>query len=214
MSISELKIKTPLPEDLTFSENGLIPAIIQHAETREVLMLGYMSRESLLKTYKSSKAVFYSRSRDEIWLKGETSGNFLNVVSVHTDCDSDALLVLAMPDGPTCHTGAKSCFFRPQPVAQKPLDFLSELTTVIEERKQKQPDESYVSSLFHKGTDKISQKVGEEAVETVIAAKNDDDGEFIYEASDLLFHLMVLLSDREMSLKTLVSELQNRHGKK
>lgn len=196
---------------LTFDDKGLIPAIIQDATSFRVLMLGYMNEESIKKTMASRKVTFYSRSRNELWTKGETSGNFLHLVEMHYDCDSDALLVFAQPNGPTCHTGNVTCFYRDEVASEHPYSFLKSLQELLQLRKEELPEGSYTTHLFNKGLDKIVQKVGEEAVETVIAAKNEDEGEFIYEASDLLFHLMVLLTEKNLSLDTLIVELQKRH---
>lgn len=196
---------------LKYDEKGLIPAIIQDATTLRVLMLGYMNEESLQQTKDSGNVTFFSRSRNELWVKGETSGNFLKLVNLHYDCDSDALLVLAHPIGPTCHTGELTCFYRDEKAPEVPYAFLKSLQDLLVKRKDELPEGSYTTSLFKKGLDKIAQKVGEEAVETVIASKNVDDGEFIYEASDLLFHLMVLLTERNMTLDTLIDELKKRH---
>ena len=201
-------------QDLTYDQNGLIPAIVQDAVTLRVLMLGYMNEESIEKTQASGLITFFSRSRHQLWTKGETSGNTLTLVSMHYDCDSDALLVVATPKGPTCHTGNTSCFYRDEHAPATNLHFLDELQSLLQTRKKEMPEGSYTTSLFNKGLDKIAQKVGEEAVETVIASKNDDTHEFIYEASDLLFHLMVLLTERGYSLTDLADELKKRHTKK
>ena len=186
------------------SEGGLIPAVIQDAESHRVLMIGYMNRESYEKTLETKKVTFFSRSRQSIWVKGETSGNFLDVVEISPDCDGDALLIKASPVGPTCHRGTTACF-------DSELGFLTELEAVIESRKSASPETSYVAKLFARGLDRIAQKVGEEAVETVIAAKNSDAAVFESEASDLLFHLMVLLKAKGSSLGSLVRLLKTRH---
>ena len=199
---------------ISFDENGLVPAIVQHAETQQVLMLGYMNADALQQTQESGKVTFWSRSRKALWVKGETSGNTLHLKDIRMDCDEDALLVRALPAGPTCHTGQPSCFYRPELPPEAPLHFLTQLQDLLQSRKQEMPEGSYTTHLFNKGLDKIAQKVGEEAVETVIAAKNEDESEFIYESSDLLFHLMVLLTERGLSLDDLTSELAKRHGKK
>lgn len=199
-------------DNLTFDKNGLIPAIIQDAGNLRVLMLGYMNPESLQKTLESGLVTFYSRSRQKLWTKGETSGNTLKLVSIHKDCDDDTLLITATPNGPTCHTGNISCFYRENTAPAAPGSFLFELQALLRERKESTPEGSYTSSLFQKGLDKIAQKVGEEAVETVIASKNTDEKEFLYEASDLLFHLMVLLTERGNTLEDLISELEKRHS--
>ncbi len=202
-------------EELTFdSVTGLIPAIIQDAISGRVLMMGYMNRESLQKTVDSGLVTFFSRSRNELWVKGETSGNYLRVVSISDDCDSDALLIKARPDGPTCHTGSESCFDAGTSgkLAETGLPFLAYLEAFLQKRKRSMPEGSYTSKMFAKGLDKIAQKVGEEAVETVIAAKNDDDKEFVYEASDLLFHLTLLLVEKEIPFESLIEELRRRHS--
>ena len=198
---------------LKFDNNNLIPAIIQDADSLRVLMLGYMNKEAVDQTQKTKLVTFYSRSRQEIWVKGETSGNYLEFISMRYDCDADALLRSAKPQGPTCHTGKESCFHNPDLAADGKLQFLTQLQNLLIDRKNTMPEGSYTSMLFGKGLDKVAQKVGEEAVETVIAAKNDDIDEFIYEASDLLFHLMMLLTEKGLQLEDLVNELQKRHSK-
>ena len=203
----------PRRSRLNFNKNnGLLPAIIQDVISGKVLMLGYMNEESLKQTISSRKVTFFSRSRNELWTKGETSGNFLHVESVQADCDKDTILILASADGPTCHTGNDTCFFEinDEPKATE-LAFISELEMLLYDRKEKKPEGSYTTKMFAKGLDKIAQKVGEEAVETVIAAKNDDEKEFIYEASDLLFHLTLLCVEKGIPLKNLVDELKYRH---
>ena len=199
-------------EQLDFDKNGgLIPAIIQDSNNYRVLMLGYMNRESLEKTLETGYVTFYSRSREALWTKGETSGNYLEFVDIQSDCDNDTLLVMAKPHGPVCHTGNDACFYEKEFTSD--LGFLSDLEQLLQTRKKELPEGSYTSKLFKKGLDKITQKVGEEAVETVIASKNDDEEEFIYESSDLVFHLMVLLTEKGLSLNDLVRELEKRHGK-
>ncbi len=198
---------------LKFDTNNLIPAVIQDAKTLQVLMLGYMSPETVTQTQETGLVTFYSRSRNEVWIKGETSGNFLELVSMHFDCDSDALVVTANPKGPTCHTGNDTCFHNFNDAPANNISFLNQLQDLLIKRKETMPEGSYTSSLFAKGLDKVAQKVGEEAVETVIAAKNDDDSEFVYEASDLLFHLMLLLTEKGLKLEDLVKELEKRHSK-
>lgn len=188
--------------------DGLIPAIVQDARTGRVLMLGYMNAESLSETKKSGKVTFFSRSKNRLWTKGETSGNYLNVVEVLTDCDGDTILIKANPDGPTCHTGADTCF---NEVNDSSLVFLGHLTKVIEDRRDNPSDNSYTSSLFKKGVNKLSQKVGEEAVEVVIEAMDDNLELLKSESADLLFHLMVLLSSKGLSLKDVVKVLAERH---
>jgi phosphoribosyl-AMP cyclohydrolase / phosphoribosyl-ATP pyrophosphohydrolase len=200
-----------LPDQLKFDNEGLIPAIIQDSITRQVLMLGYMNRESIKKTMDTGYVTFFSRSRQTLWTKGETSGNTLGLETIQIDCDSDALLIFAKPYGPTCHTGNTSCFFKKDLPDIETYDFLIRLENLLRKRKAEMPEDSYTSAMFAKGLDKISQKVGEEAVETVIASKNESADEFISEASDLLFHLMLLMVQKEIPFSALIEELQNRH---
>lgn len=192
-------------------QTGLIPAIIQDAMTLKVLMMGYMNQEAFELTVKTRKVTFWSRSRNEIWVKGETSGNYLNLKSWSLDCDEDTLLIKAVPDGPTCHTGADTCWKESNCVGSG--GFLDYLETVIDERYTDRSEGSYTSSLFDKGVNKIAQKVGEEAVELVIEAKDDNDDLFIGEAADLMYHYLVLLRDRGMGLKDIVKLLKKRHSK-
>lgn len=197
--------------DLDFKKgDGLIPAIIQDNTTGKVLMLGYMNEESLKETETSGKVTFFSRSKNRLWAKGETSGNFLYVKEIIADCDKDTLLIKADPVGPACHTGADTCFNETNSDA---IAFLNHLTQVIEERKNSTPDESYTSSLFAKGVNKVAQKVGEEAVEVVIEAMDDNLDLLKTESADLLFHLMVLLSHKNLTLKDVVAVLEQRHKK-
>jgi phosphoribosyl-ATP pyrophosphohydrolase/phosphoribosyl-AMP cyclohydrolase len=193
---------------------GLVPAIVQHARTGRVLMLGYMNDAALRQTLASGRVVFYSRSRETLWIKGETSGHFLNVVDVSTDCDADALLVLADPVGPTCHKGTESCFADAAAPDSQRLAFLALLENIIANRIADQPDGSYTAKLFAKGPSRIAQKVGEEGVETALAAVTRDDAGLISECADLLFHLLVLLRSRELNLEQVVEELQARHASK
>jgi phosphoribosyl-ATP pyrophosphohydrolase/phosphoribosyl-AMP cyclohydrolase len=186
--------------------NGLIPVIIQHYQTLEVLMLGYMNAEAWELTQKNNRVTFFSRSKNRLWTKGEESGNFLNVKSAHIDCDNDTLLIKVKPQGPTCHTGSRSCFN-----TEYNQNFLFELEQIIRQRYEFPSEESYVNRLRHKGITKIAQKVGEEAVETVIAALRETDKDFINESSDLLFHLFVLLQEKEISLKKIAKNLESRH---
>ncbi len=188
--------------------NGLVPAIIIDAQNNNVLMLGFMNMEALQQTMEKQKVVFFSRSRNRLWLKGETSKNYLNVISISTDCDNDTLMIYAKPDGPTCHTGSYSCFAE---VDKNNIYFLKYLSNLIKERKVKMPEGSYTTSLFKRGADRIIQKVGEEAVETVIAAKNRDRKEIINETSDLIFHLLVMLAEQEIELTEVISNLESRH---
>ncbi len=193
---------------------GLLPAIVQHARTGRVLMLGYMNDAALRATLGGGRVVFYSRSRDTLWTKGETSGNHLNVVDVSTDCDSDAILVLADPIGPTCHKGTESCFADAAPTDAQRLAFLALLENIIAHRIADQPDDSYTAQLYAKGTGRIAQKVGEEGVETALAAVTRDDEGLVSECADLLFHLLVLLKSRDLSLQRVVEELRARHASK
>ena len=184
--------------------DGLVPALVQDAKTHAVLMLGYMDREAIETTETTGNVTFFSRSRQKLWTKGETSGNFLKLVSITADCDYDAILILAAPTGPTCHTGTTTCFGDPE------ADTLSELEAVIAERRANPSETSYVSKLFAKGINKIAQKVGEEAVETIIAAKDDDEQAFKSEAADLLFHFLILLNAKGFSLADITKELRLR----
>ena len=196
---------------LDFSKgNGLIPCIIQDNRTMEVLMLGYMNRESLEITLKTKKVCFYSRSRKKLWTKGETSGNFLNLVSISQDCDNDALLIRAIPEGNTCHLDRKSCF---GDIANADLEWLPLLENIIEDRKLENSNTSYTSSLFKDGLSRIAQKVGEEGVETALASVTNDDN-FIGECADLIFHLLVLLNAKGFRLKDVSKCLRERHNKK
>lgn len=192
--------------------NGLIPAIIQDAESFQVLMLGYMNKEALQKTLDEERVTFFSRSKQRLWTKGETSGNHLDVVDLQKDCDDDTLLIMAKPHGPTCHTGEQSCFYRKDFKPQKNLNFLNNLEELIISRKEQMPKGSYTTSLFEDGIDKIAQKVGEEAVETVIEAKNENHS-LVDEVSDLIYHLLVLLVAKGVPLQTIVQNLEERHGK-
>lgn len=193
--------------DFSKTADGLIPAIIQDNTTKKVLMLGYMNAEALEATKTLGKVTFYSRSKERLWTKGEESGNFLNVVSVHLDCDQDSLLIYANPEGPTCHKGTDSCWGEKN---EDPLAFLNELETIISQRKEANDSDSYVASLFRKGINKIAQKVGEEAVETVIEAKDDNAVLFLDESADLLFHYLILLQAKGYTLKDIVKTLKNR----
>ena len=186
---------------------GLMPVVVQSDADGAVLMVGYMNPAALARTSKTKRVTFYSRSKKRLWTKGESSGHYLNVRSISLDCDSDALLIRAVPDGPTCHTGARSCF-------DAPLDFLKDLDALIADRFKKRPKGSYVSSLIKSGPDRIAQKVGEEAVETVIASKNNNQGAFLGEAADLLFHLMVLLRSRGTSIGDAAQILRTRNTKR
>jgi phosphoribosyl-ATP pyrophosphohydrolase/phosphoribosyl-AMP cyclohydrolase len=193
---------------------GLLPAIVQHARTGRVLMLGYMNDAALRETLAGGRVVFYSRSRETLWTKGETSGHYLNVVDVSTDCDSDAILVLADPIGPTCHKGTESCFADSAPTDAQRLAFLALLENIIANRIADQPEESYTAKLYAKGTGRIAQKVGEEGVETALAAVTRDDEGLVSECADLIFHLLVLLKSRDLDLERVVAELKARHTSK
>ncbi|RUT68774.1 bifunctional phosphoribosyl-AMP cyclohydrolase/phosphoribosyl-ATP diphosphatase HisIE [Flavobacterium cupreum] len=190
------------------SAHGLIPAIIQDSETKNVLMLGYMNEESLQKTIETQKVTFFSRSKQRLWTKGEESGNFLNLVDIKNDCDGDTLLIQAKPVGPTCHTGADTCW---QEDNKENYGFISELEKTIAIRRENADSEkSYVASLFEKGINKIAQKVGEEAVEVVIEAKDDNDDLFLSESADLLFHYLILLQAKGFQLNDVVDVLKKR----
>lgn len=189
--------------------NGLVPAVIQDNNTKTVLMVGFMNEEALKKTEETGRVTFFSRTKNRLWTKGEESGNYLDVVAIHADCDNDTLLIKAIPAGPVCHTGADTCFSEKN--KEQGISFLSYLQDFIDKRKKEMPEGSYTTSLFNKGTSKISQKVGEEAVETIIGAMANDDENFIYEAGDLLYHLIVLLAHKGFRLEDVVRELEKRH---
>ncbi len=190
--------------------NGLVPAIIQDNETQTVLMLGYMNEEAITKTLELGKVTFFSRSKNRLWTKGEESGNFLNLVSVSVDCDGDTLLIKASPVGPVCHTGSDTCFDEINTKSE--IHFLRYLQDFIDQRKEEMPEGSYTTSLFKDGTRKIAQKVGEEAVETIIGAMANDDENFIYESADLVYHLIVLLTHKGFRIEDIASELKRRHS--
>jgi len=191
------------------SENGLVPAIIQDAKTNKVLMLGYMNEKAYTKTVESGKVTFFSRTKSRLWTKGEESGNYLNVVSIKNDCDNDSLLIKVNPVGPTCHKGTDTCWADEN---NQSFGFLSELENVIKGRREAANSEkSYVASLFEKGINKIAQKVGEEAVEIVIEAKDNNDDLFLNEGADLLFHYLILLQAKGYTLKDIVNVLEGRH---
>lgn len=187
---------------------GLLPAIVQDSRSGAVLMLGYMNREALDATRQGGKVTFYSRSKQRLWTKGEGSGNFLAFKSLHVDCDADSILVLAEPQGPTCHLGTPSCFGE----VASPLAFLAELDALVAQRERERPPGSYTTKLFVSGVRRIAQKVGEEGVETALAATTGDDAELLDESADLLFHLIVLLRARSNSLTDVVDRLRSRHG--
>jgi phosphoribosyl-ATP pyrophosphohydrolase/phosphoribosyl-AMP cyclohydrolase len=190
-------------------QTGLIPAIIQDAKTDKVLMLGYMNQEAFEKTQKDGIVTFFSRSKQRLWTKGETSNNFLRVVEITNDCDEDTLLIKVNPDGPTCHTGADTCWNEKNNPGQ--AGWLNHLKAVIRDRKNNPSEKSYTASLFEKGTNKIAQKVGEEAVELVIEAMDSNDDLFKGEAADLLFHYLVLLEQRGIDFDEIIEELRKRH---
>lgn len=195
--------------NIDFSKsNGLVPAIIQDYMTSKVLMLGYMNEEALKKTHETGQVTFFSRTKDRLWTKGEESGNFLNVKSIDIDCDNDTLLIKVIPVGPVCHTGTDTCWGESN---QGDISFLKFLQEFIEVRHAEMPEGSYTTSLFNKGINRMAQKVGEEAVETVIEATNGTEEGFLYEASDLVYHLIVLLRSKGYSLDDIGRELKKRH---
>ncbi len=199
-------------EELKFDEKGLIPAIVVDAVSKEVLTLAYMNKESLKISMEKELTCFYSRSREELWLKGETSGNYQHIVSITADCDMDALTVLVEPEGPACHKGEISCFHNPLFESRERHEFsLNSLMKLIEGRKTEQKEGSYTTYLFQKGIDKILKKVGEECTEVIIAAKAEDKAETIYEISDLAYHVMVLMIEAGISLEDIHKELSSRH---
>ncbi len=216
-------MKIPI-EEIKFDERGLVPAIVQDADTRQVLTLAYMNAESLKRTIETNETWFWSRSRSSLWHKGETSGHTQRVVDILVDCDSDALTILVKPNGPACHTGEQSCFHNELQEAGDSLEkiaheepglgaVLNDLYALIESRKRDKPEGSYTTYLFEQGLDKILKKVGEESSETIIAAKNQDRGAVVKEVSDLLYHLIVLMVERGLTLNEISAELVSR-GKK
>ena len=199
-------------DSLKFDKDGLIPAIVVDSITKQVLTLAYMNRESLTISMEKGLTCFFSRSRQQLWLKGETSGNYQHIVSITADCDNDALVISVEPDGPACHTGTTSCFTLPVWQAEDKQDFsLEALMTLIEGRKTEKKEGSYTTYLFEKGTDKILKKVGEESTEVIIAGKADDKKETIYEIADLTYHLLVLMIQMGISLEDIHRELASRH---
>jgi len=197
---------------LKFDEKGLIPAVIVDSISKKVLTLAYMNRESLEISLEKGLTCFWSRSRQELWLKGETSGNYQNIVSITADCDGDALVVVVDKEGPACHTGEDSCFFEPVFVSEERSEFsLEGLMTMLEGRKREKPEGSYTTYLFEKGIDKILKKVGEESTEVIIAAKAADKRETVYEIADLAYHVMVLMTEMGISLEDVHRELASRH---
>lgn len=213
--MSNQDVKTGLLTDEQISQldwekvDNLMPAIIQHAVSGEVLMLGYMNQEALGVTQSSAKVTFYSRTKERLWTKGETSENYLNVVSITPDCDNDTLLVLVNPVGPTCHKGNNSCFHP----AETDWAFLYQLEELLASRKTADPESSYTAKLYASGTKRIAQKVGEEGVETALAATVNDRFELKNEASDLIYHLLVLLQDQDLNLSAVIENLRQRHKK-
>ena len=196
--------------DIDFEKSGgLVPAIIQDADTKTVLMLGYMNKEAYEKTVATGLVTFYSRSRKCLWTKGETSNNFLHLVDIKVDCDNDTLLVRVHPDGPTCHKGTDTCWGEEN--EKSPLLFLAELSDFIEKRHQEMPEGSYTTSLFRDGLNRMAQKVGEEALELVIEATNGTNDRLIYEGSDMLYHLIVLLTHKGLRIEDMAAELRERH---
>lgn len=189
---------------------GLVPAIIQDADTKTVLMLGYMNQEAYEKTLSTGLVTFYSRSRQCLWTKGETSNNFLHLVDIKVDCDNDTLLVKVHPDGPTCHKGTDTCWGEENEAS--PLLFLTELSNFIEKRHQEMPEGSYTTSLFRDGLNRMAQKVGEEALELVIEATNGTNERLVYEGSDMLYHLIVLLTHKGLRIEDMAAELRERHN--
>ena len=199
-------------EELKFDEKGLIPAIVVDAVTKQVLTLAYMSRESLAISMEKERTCFFSRSRQELWLKGETSGNYQHIVSITADCDKDALVVMVEPEGPACHLGTHSCFTNPVWDSESRQEFSYEgLMKLIAGRKTEKKEGSYTTYLFEKGIDKILKKVGEESTEVIIAGKADDKAETIYEIADLAYHVMVLMTQMGISLEDIHKELASRH---
>ena len=199
-------------DQLKFDEKGLIPAVIVEAGTHRLLMVAYMNRESLKISMETGKTCFWSRSRQELWTKGETSGNYQHIVSITADCDLDTLKVVVEKDGPACHTGAETCFFNPVYQSEEKSDFtLNALMELIRGRKTNPQEGSYTTYLFRKGLDKILKKIGEESTEVIIAAKDNDPKETIYEISDLVYHVMVMMIEQGISLEDIRRELASRH---
>lgn len=202
--------------NLNYDDKGLIPVIVQHAITREVLTLAYMNEESYNKTVETKETWFFSRSRQELWHKGATSGNTQKVVSIRTDCDSDALVVEVLPSGPACHTGEDTCFHKSLEKFDETVGYnvVTSLINTIKERQETMPEGAYTTYLFEKGVDKICKKVGEESAEVIIASKNDDAEELKWEAADLIYHLLVLLQNQKVNFYDLLQVLQKRHEEK
>jgi phosphoribosyl-ATP pyrophosphohydrolase/phosphoribosyl-AMP cyclohydrolase len=202
-------------DNLKFNQDGLIPVITQNYYTGKILMQAYANKEAIEETLKSGYATYFSRSRNALWKKGETSGNYQKIMDIKVDCDEDSIIYLVVEEGPACHTGEESCFYRNLNLEKDfkpvPFEILHKLYEKIQERKETMPEGSYVASLFKKGSDKIIQKVGEEAVETVIALKNKNKDEIVYETSDLLFHLLIALVDAGVKLSDIEKELLKRY---
>jgi phosphoribosyl-ATP pyrophosphohydrolase/phosphoribosyl-AMP cyclohydrolase len=219
MTLSVKTVNNPLRlgdlETLDFSKgDGLLPAVVQHAETGSVLMVGYMNREALRETLSRRHVVFFSRSKQRLWEKGETSGHFLELRDIRTDCDRDALLVTAKPLGPVCHVGTATCFGDEAITKGERFAFVAALEGVIEQRIADSPQGSYTARLFAEGSKRIAQKVGEEGLEVALAAVAESDDKVVSESADLLFHLLVLLRSRGLSFESVVAELQSRHATK
>ena len=189
--------------------NGLVPAVVQDVSTLKLLMVGFMNEQALQQTITSRKVTFFSRTKNKLWTKGEESGNFLKVIELYADCDDDTILVKADPAGPVCHTGADTCFFEEN--NERGIGFITYLQDLIDKRRAEMPEGSYTTELFNKGTAAIAQKVGEEAVETLIGSLTGDDENFLYESADLLYHLIVLLSDKGYRIEDVAEELKRRH---
>ena len=199
-------------DEIKFNSHGLIPAVVINSLSRKVLMLAYMNKESLQKTMETGLATFWSRSRQELWTKGEISGNYLHVISITADCDRDSLLIAAEPDGPSCHLGTESCFEYPLWAVEDKDEFTMQgLYELLEGRKADLPEGSYTTYLFQKGTDKILKKIGEESTEVIIAAKADDKAETVYEIADLAYHVLVLMVQQGISIEDVQKELASRH---
>ena len=200
---------------IKYNDAGLVPAIVQDYNTRQVLMMAWMNEDALKQSIATKKATFYSRSRQQLWVKGETSGNFQTIISVDYDCDGDTLLLQVIPAGPACHTGNTSCFYRnmmtDETNALGNIDILPKLFALIADRKNNPVEGSYTNYLFREGVDKIGKKIGEESAETIIAAKNNDPDELIYESSDLIYHLFVMLNNQGVDLTSIFKELTKRH---
>lgn len=200
--------------DFTRYQDSLVPTVVQDSRNGKILMVGFCNEEALEKTEKTRKATFFSRSKKQLWTKGEISGNTLEVQTIKYDCDADTLLFLALPNGPTCHTGKTSCFFNGESGSTDAEKLWKTYETILERKSSETKEDSYVQYLFTRGLDRIAQKVGEEAIETVIASKNNDTDDFIGEFSDLLFHMMVLLAEKNIPLSDIVTKFEERDGKK